>query len=93
MPVEIKISNTKFFRQLINDEDYTDNPSEFTPNLTGNGLLRVKVTQTIDIEWFSLATAGNPMELNISPLYLEKASGSFLTDDFSVGDVFDFNFF
>lgn len=90
MGIQIITLDTKFYNEFKNDVGFVSNLSDFTNNLTGSVMDNVKICQKINIEWFSNSTSSDVWTLILSPLSLERTSGSFKQDGFSVGDNADF---
>jgi len=94
MPIEIIVTDRKFFNQYNNDEDFAANPSQTTINLVGNPIENVKYTSTIDVSWGAAASAADVWDVeNLgSDLFRFRKSATFVDDGFSIGDVVDWIF-
>lgn len=94
MSVRTIVSSSKFFNQFKNGIAFNTNPSEFTRNLTGTVLEKIKLLQEIDVEWFSKSLDSNATWTTnapaASPGTIASNSGSFLRDGFSIDDTFDY---
>jgi hypothetical protein len=96
MPTEITPNSTKFYSQFRNGDSFTDNLSDFTPNLAAVVGEKVKLIQQIDIEWFFQATTSNPVDwefLSGTTFRFKKTNGGWFGDDgFITNDNLDWSF-
>lgn len=88
MPVEIKISNQKYYNQLKNDDDFLANLGVYTPNLAGTVGERIRLTFDVDINWYFYPTASNTLTVSSAGTVLTRQVGSWIKDGFSAGDTF-----
>jgi hypothetical protein len=89
MPVNIITSSSKFYNEFKNDVGFVSNLSDFTVNLTGLVMERVKTIQQVDVSWFSKSKLSNATwSVDTTAGTLISNTGSFITDGFAVGDEF-----
>ena len=89
MPVNIITSSSKFYSEFKNDVGFVSNLSDFTLNLTGLVMERVKTIQQVDVSWFSktkLTSATWSVDTTAGTLI--SNTGNFIADGFAVGDEF-----
>lgn len=96
MPVEIIPNSTKFFTQYRNGNNFTDNPSDFTPNLAAEVGERSQIVQEIDINWGFQATVNDTVDwefLGGTTFRFKKTNGgTFLDDGFVANDELNWSF-
>ena len=88
MPTQIDITERKFFSQFLNDENYSSNLTEFTTNLAGSVIEKLKLTQKVQVQWYANSEAFNTWKVEATRF--TRQSGSFKDDGFSVGDEFTY---
>jgi len=95
--VNVQVISSKFFKQWVNGLDYSANTSDFTLNLAGSVMQKIKLVQQISISWSTLYDAPN-RDSALSQFYMTKPAattlkieradgGSFINDGFNVGDL------
>jgi len=82
------VTKREFRSQIVNGENWTDNPLDFTFNLVGTIGARIQATHEVDISWESTANAFNAFD--IDGTVVTQSTGSFVNDGFYIGDVVDF---
>lgn len=87
MPVNVTRLSSKFFNKFINGGGFTANPTEFTTNLAGLIGEEIKLTQTINVGWLAVADNSDTWYFDAGQLYIERPTGNWFTDGFSVGDT------
>ena len=87
MPVQIDIAEQKFFNQFLNGDSFSTNTSEFTSNLAGSVLEKIKFTQKVQVQWFAFSQDSDPWTIETTRFI--RSNGSFIEDGFSIGDTFD----
>lgn len=96
MPVQIIPNSTKFYTQFKNGDSFTDNLSDFTPNLAAEVGEKSKLVQQIDIDWFYQATVNTPVDwefLGGTTFRFKKTNtGTFLDDGFVADDNLEWFF-
>lgn len=90
MPVNLLVTSQKFFSEFKNGTSFTDNPSDFTPNLAGSVMENLKVVREIEVSWFSQSVNGRPFTSVNSGARINWNGGTFITDGFSVNDTITF---
>ena len=89
MGVQILERSTKYYNQFNNGVGFTDNLSEFTDNLTGTALNKIKLVKEIQVEWFSKTKdSGATWTVDTSTGTLQSSTNNFISDGFAVGDSF-----
>ena len=89
MPVDIIEIESKFYNEITNGESFNQNLSNFDLCLTGSVMGRYKVVKKINISWYFQPTNYNTIKYTHLGGYkyeLERLSGDFLQDGFSIGD-------
>lgn len=84
------VTSRKFFSQLGNGSTFASNLSDFTTNLVGSAGEKVKIIQTVQVDWWSGATNGDQFYF-IAAGQVQRLTGNFIDDGFAVGDTFDYN--
>ena len=94
MPVNIFITDTKFYNEFKNDPGFVSNPADFATNLAGLVMEQQKVIYQVDVQsiWISVASQGDGLtgvsEISPGVLQLQRNTGKKWKDDgFSVGDT------
>jgi len=97
MAVSVQVSNVKFYKQWVNGSSFASDLTNFTQNLAGNVMQKIKVIQDIDISWLSEHTAPNRDSAYIQWLITNPSAttiniirsdgGNFITDGFNAGDT------
>jgi len=94
MPVEIIITDSKFYNEFKNGVGFGSNPSDFTTNLAGSIMERMKIIYQVDVTSFfqSYASRGDGLagvqELSPGVLELSRNPGKKWRDDgFAIGDT------
>lgn len=87
MPLTVLLTDIKYFNEFKNDVGFASNPSDFTKNLSGSTMEKVKVLYTIEVNWFSSVTSSDPWSFDLSLGRINRSNGSFRADGFSPGDV------
>ena len=91
MPINIDIINQKVFSQFKNGETFTSNITDFTPNLVGSVMEKIKIVSNFSIQWGFYYAAPefdpNKVELRVrfdsDKLTIERMDGgSFIEDGF-----------
>lgn len=97
-----EIVDQKFFNEFKNGTSFGDNPNDFTRNLTGSVLEKVRVLSTYQISWdiYYLAPDGDPLEFKWGLSYsgnelsIERTDGGdFTTEGFEVGQSATFGIY
>ncbi len=93
MAVNLIVTEQKFFNQFKNGEDFSLNTGDFTNNLTGSVMEKVKVIQSLDVSWginylpaqfdWTITTSGTIMTIVSNDGY------DFNNEGFSAGDIVD----
>ena len=89
MGATVLVVDTKYFTQYKNGTTFASNPGDFTPNLAGSVMEKVKVVRTVNIGWSYIASSGNPCSPNGSgpaTLILTRTAGNWGDDSFTIGD-------
>lgn len=81
----IILESGKYFSQLINGEDFSLEPTDFTPALSGSVVDLKKTIQTVRLFWIAEADGINSFNV-LAGNVIEREAGDFLDDQFSVGD-------
>lgn len=92
MPINIDVLSTKVFSQYKNGATFVDNLTDFTPNLVGSVMEKIKIVSKYSVSWvyWSAAQDGTAAsfalqtyyEFNGDQLSVErKDGGNFLTED------------
>lgn len=93
MPIEIDVLSEKVFSQFKNGENFNSNISDFTPNLVGSVMEKLKLVVNYKISWGTLYIAPDGdsskfewfVQLSGTELTIRRADGnSFLDDGFYV---------
>lgn len=97
MAVEVNIISSKFYKQWINDTDFSVDTSNYCDNLAGLVMQKIKLVQQIKIQWSSrmLAAQNEPSNMQWSVTQVSSTimtidrgdGGSFLTDGFNNNDT------
>jgi hypothetical protein len=88
MPITTTRTFHKFFNQFNNDEDFTANLSDFTENLAGGTIERIKVVSEIEISWGAFASQSDVWDvvfISGSEITITRSSGDFRKDGFFQG--------
>ena len=88
MPIKIIVTDQKYYNEFKNDIGFVSNLGDFTNNLAGSVMEKVKIIQQVDVEWFSQGNSSDQWQLNGNQI--TRSDGNFISDGFSVGDVADF---
>ena len=93
MAVRINVTSQKYYNQFRNGVDFDLNPTEYTNNLAGSVMEKVKVLYNVDISWgISYASENFEWDLTTSGTTLTIVSNNgvnFKDEGFSAGDVVD----
>jgi len=96
MAVNVQVISSKYYKQWVNGADFSANTGDYTLNLAGSVMQKIKLVQQISISWSTLYDAPN-RDSALSQFYfsqpaattlkIERADGgSFINDGFNVGD-------
>jgi len=78
---------SKFYNQFNNGKDLDQNLGDFTVNLAANISDLEKTVQRVSISWISQSNSSS--QFTVSGNTITRISGSFILDQFSVGDVIE----
>lgn len=81
----LNVVSQKFYNQLRNGEDFSLNLSDYTTNLYGTVQGRYKAIFEVEVFWYSQADTAN--QFVFSGNKITRLYGSFLTDQWSIGDT------
>lgn len=87
MPVELLISNQKFFNQITNDANFGSNLTDYTPNIVGGVGERIRLTFNVDVRWYFTASASSNLIVTGTGTDYKRNTGSWAKDGFSVWDT------
>ena len=87
MAVSVQVSNVKFYKQWVNGSLFASDLTNFTQNLAGSVMQKIKVVQDVDIAWETTTQGGVEWDVSIAGRFFRKDAGSFNTDGFTVGDT------
>lgn len=87
MGVNINIRSFECRNQLRNGSDFSQNTTEFTPNLVGNVGEKVQVAIVFTFNYDSFAEVDNWF---LQRGRIQRSSGNFLLDGMQIGDTFSF---
>ncbi len=91
MPINILVTNTKYFTEYKNDVGFVSNLGDFANNLQGSVMENVKLVRELTINWFAQSSLADRFAVDTAlNTITRKGGGNFLNDGASVGDVFDF---
>jgi len=94
MGLNFRVTSNKFRTAFHNTNTFTINPSDNSPNLTACLMDYVQAEFVVEVGWDSLANSFNTWfftaRTNPNEYEISRASGSFITDGWSVGNTFDF---
>jgi hypothetical protein len=91
MPINILVTNTKYFTEYKNDVGFVSNLGDFANNLQGSVMENVKLVRELNINWFAKSSTSDRFAVDTAlNVITRKGSGNFLNDGASVGDIFDF---
>ena len=101
MPIDVLVTSQKFYNEYKNDIGFGSNLLDFTPNLTGSVMEKVKFIQQVDVSWSVQYTSPNGSAADFAwtftfagtQLTIVRDSGNFRNDGFSVGDNVDIYWF
>lgn len=82
-------TSRKFYSQFRNGATFASNLTDFTTNLVGSSGERIKLIQTVQVDWYSGAINGDSFTF-IAAGHIQRAFNNFLTDGFAIGDTFDY---
>ncbi len=89
MGVKIISRGVKFYNEFKNDIGFGSNPLDFTFNLTGSVMEKIKTVQEVEVEWFSKTKdTASTWTVDTTNGSIESTGGDFITDGFSIGDEF-----
>ena len=60
MAVNVQVISRKFFKQWVNGADFSANTGDYTNNLAGSVMQKIKLVQQIAVSWNSLWQAQVP---------------------------------
>lgn len=90
MPISVIVTDSKINCQYYNDKDFEFNKdTEFSSNLIGSVMERVKVRMKIEIEWAALASETNKFNVTNSATAnarIKRDTGKWSDDGISIGD-------
>jgi hypothetical protein len=91
MAVEVIVSSSKFFNQIKNGADFSQNTGDFTFNLAGCVGEKIKCETIIDTRWFAQATDFNQFTIDEVSGRVTRQSGIWADDGIATGDSTDFD--
>lgn len=86
MGVNISIVSNKFYNQFKNNFDFSTNLTDYTTNLAGVVMEKIKVIRQLDVDWRSDSSKANSFTSSGTATKLTRVNGSFIDDGFSIGD-------
>lgn len=92
MGLELIEVDTRFYNPIDNSGDLSQNPSDFTTNLTGSVMEQERLLNQIQIRWFSTASPADTFEFIAvgggtgSGNIVNRTTGNFFADGFRIGD-------
>ena len=101
MPIDVLVTSQKFYNEYKNGIGFGSVLTDFTPNLTGSVMEKVKFVQQVDVSWKVQYTAPNGAAADFAwtftfagnQLTIVRDSGNFKNDGFSLGDNVDIYWF
>lgn len=87
MGVSVQVSNAKFYKQWVNDSSFASDLTNFTQNLAGNVMQKIKVVQDVAVSWETTTQGGVEWNIAIAGRFFREDAGSFNTDGFMAGDT------
>lgn len=87
MAVSVQVSNVKFYKQWVNGSSFASDLTNFTQNLAGNVMQKIKVVQDVAISWETTTQGGVEWDVSIAGRFFREDAGNFNTDGFTVGDT------
>ena len=92
MPVEFIVKDRKYYNQYKNQLTFGGNLSDYTSNLAGSVMEKIKVVTDFRVEWYGEANSVYSWEVTHEGSNLvrfERQSGSWIEDGFAIGDDVD----
>lgn len=84
----IEVLSRKFYSQIRNGEAFSSSLSDFSTNLTGSVMERIRAEIEVQLSVLSLATASNAFTVNDTAKTITRASDNWEDDGWKVGDEF-----
>lgn len=84
----IEVLSRKFYSQIRNGEDFSGSLSDFSTNLTGSVMERIRAEIEVQLSVLSVATASNAFTVNDTAKTITRASDNWEDDGWKVGDDF-----
>jgi len=98
MPIHLLVTSQKFYNEYRNGVGFASLLLDFTPNLAGSVMEKIKMVTQVDVSWdvAFIAPNADPQNFtwnldfsNLPTFIITRPSPSFFTDGFAVGDLVD----
>lgn len=89
MGITAVITDRKFYTEFKNGVGFGASTGDYTTNLTGSVMEKIKLVQTIRVDWFTASLNGDRFVF-MAAGHVKRDFNSFIDDGFAIGDTFHY---